>query len=194
MGPRLVSVFFGAVFVLALCTWSKTSVRGSTDRFFLLPMAGDLAWRPATHPARSISPIAQMAPAPARTRPGIARPKPRPGIAKPKPKPKPREAPQRQKKAVKRTQRADPIFEEPPPYRLVLLGDEEYEEEHVIVSMRAIVPDLKGDARRASEIFKLAQNNGREQIVIVPQDMAEQYAEQLTRCVPIIYAVAEKAE
>jgi len=60
--------------------------------------------------------------------------------------------------------------------------------------MRSIVPDLKGDARRANEIFQLAQNNGREQIVIVPQDMAEQYAEQLTRCVPIIYAIAEKAE
>jgi ATP-dependent Clp protease adapter protein ClpS len=86
------------------------------------------------------------------------------------------------------------MVEEMPPYSVILLGDEEYEEEHVVISLRSIVPDLKMDARRATEIFQLAQRNGRELVITVAQDMAELYAQQLTRCVPIVYAVAEKVE
>lgn len=86
------------------------------------------------------------------------------------------------------------MTEEMPPYRVVLLGDEEYEEEHVVISLRSIIPELKMDAKRATEIFSLAQRQGRELVIIVQQDLAELYAQQLTRCVPIVYAVAEKVE
>lgn len=187
MLPRSVSIFLGTVFLLAW-TWHVTPAPGSQKRLFLLPMTGDLAWRPATR-AWTIAPVAQLAPAPVK-KPGIARP----GIAKPQ-RERRGPPPQKQKQAqkVKLTKKTDPITEEIPPYKVVLLGDDEYEEEHVVISLRSIIPELKMEPRRASEIFELAQKHGRELVVIVQQDLAELYAQQLTRCVPIVYAVAEKA-
>merc|ERR1719247_542915 len=95
MVRRSVSVFFGAAFLVALCTWDSSPAPSSPDRLFLVPMTADLTGRPATR-AWSVAPVMQMAPAPARTKPGIARP----GIAKPQ-RERREPPPQRQKQAQK---------------------------------------------------------------------------------------------
>jgi ATP-dependent Clp protease adapter protein ClpS len=154
-------------------------------------MTGVQTWRAAPR-AWSSGPVAQLAPAPVK-RPGIARP----GIAKPKRAPKPKPAQERNRnKEVQKVKKTQRVVEEKvqPPYAVLLLGDEEYEEEHVVISMRAIVDELKQDGKRATQIFEQAQEDGRALITIVPQDVAEMYAQKLTRSIPIIYAVAEKAE
>ena len=77
-------------------------------------------------------------------------------------------------------------FEDAPMYRLFLLGDESYEQEHVVTRVHEIIENISED--EAARIFKSAYQTGEAFIAKFPKEIAETYAEQLTRSDPIIYA------
>ena len=77
-------------------------------------------------------------------------------------------------------------FEDAPMFRLFLLGDEEYDQEHVVTRIYEIVEDCSEDS--AAELFKAAYQGGEAMIGKYPREIAETYGEQLTRSDPIIYA------
>ena len=104
---------------------------------------------------------------------------------------------QKQKQKQRQRQRAsDPInrrdeeFEDAPMYRLMLLGDEEYDIVHVVERMCAILDDMDEDA--ASTILNQAQIAGKAMCGKYPFEHAEMYKEQLARSDPIIYADLEE--
>ena len=87
---------------------------------------------------------------------------------------------QKQKQKNDQKQKAKPSepdqlgdFEDAPMYRLFLLGDE-------------IIENISED--EAARIFKSAYQTGEAFIAKFPKEIAETYAEQLTRSDPIIYA------
>ncbi len=77
-------------------------------------------------------------------------------------------------------------FEDAPMFRLFLIGDESYEQEHVVTRIFEIVEDCSED--EAARIFKSAYQSGEAFLGKYPKEIAETYAEQLTRSDPIIYA------
>ena len=77
-------------------------------------------------------------------------------------------------------------FEDAPMYRLFLLGDESYEQEHVVTRVHEIIENISED--EAARIYKSAYQTGEAFIAKFPKEIAETYAEQLTRSDPIIYA------
>jgi ATP-dependent Clp protease adapter protein ClpS len=77
-------------------------------------------------------------------------------------------------------------FEDAPMFRLFLIGDEGYEQEHVVTRIFEIVEDCSED--EAARIFKSAYQSGEAFLGKYPKEIAETYAEQLTRSDPIIYA------
>ena len=104
---------------------------------------------------------------------------------------------QKQKQKQRQKQRtSDPInrldeeFEDAPMYRLMLLGDEEYDIVHVVERMCAILDDMDEDA--ASTILNQAQIAGKAMCGKYPFEHAEMYKEQLARSDPIIYADLEE--
>merc|ERR1719191_1716558 len=194
MAPRSVSIFCGAV-LLALCAWHfKAPARGPV--LYLLPMTPDLTWRPlpstgAWPGTRAGAPSAQLAPAPTRTRsPGIFKAPARKrtksdtgggggdGDSRGKRDPTPK--PVKVEKAIG------------PPHRVILLGDEGYDQSIVVSTVRSVVPDV--NAQQAMDVFNSAQKNGQEEIITVPEEDAKDYVRKLTHSIPIVYAVAEKVE
>ncbi|CAM9970135.1 unnamed protein product, partial [Hapterophycus canaliculatus] len=95
----------------------------------------------------------------------------------------------RQKKQATKTKRAIQT-EDAPMFNVLVIGDEEYNREHVVLSIQDIVPDT--DNTRAAEIFEEAQEGGKGLCGTYPEEEAELYVEQFTRCEPIIYADMEK--
>ena len=100
---------------------------------------------------------------------------------------------QKQKQKNDQKQKAKPSepdqlgdFEDAPMYRLFLLGDESYEQEHVVTRVHEIIENISED--EAARIFKSAYQTGEAFIAKFPKEIAETYAEQLTRSDPIIYA------
>lgn len=77
-------------------------------------------------------------------------------------------------------------FEDAPMYRLYLIGDEEYGQEHTVTRMFEVVEDCSEDD--AATLFKSAMQTGEAFMGKYPLEVAETYAEQLTRSDPIIYA------
>ncbi|CAM9813791.1 unnamed protein product [Discosporangium mesarthrocarpum] len=77
-----------------------------------------------------------------------------------------------------------------PMFKVLLIGDEEYNREHVVMAIQDIVPDV--DNTKAAEIFDEAQIGGKGMCGIYPEEQAELYVEQFTRCEPLIYADMEK--
>ena len=77
-------------------------------------------------------------------------------------------------------------FEDAPMYRLFLIGDESYDQEHVVTRVHEVVRNISED--EAARIFKSAYQTGEAFISKFPKEIAETYAEQLTRSDPIIYA------
>jgi ATP-dependent Clp protease adapter protein ClpS len=77
-------------------------------------------------------------------------------------------------------------FEDAPMYRLYLIGDEGYEQEHVVNRVFEIIEDCSEDD--AARLFKSAYQTGEAFMGKYPREIAETYAEQLTRSDPIIYA------
>ena len=104
---------------------------------------------------------------------------------------------QKQKQKQRQRQRtSDPInrrdeeFEDAPMYRLMLLGDEEYDVVHVVERMCAILDDMDEDA--ASTILNQAQIAGKAMCGKYPFEHAEMYKEQLARSDPMIYSDLEE--
>jgi ATP-dependent Clp protease adapter protein ClpS len=84
----------------------------------------------------------------------------------------------------------DTDIEEAPLWNLFLIGDETYSQNHVTQRMEAILPDVNSDG--AGVIYEAAQRIGEALCGKYEQEMAEFYAEQLTRSDPIIYAEARE--
>lgn len=79
--------------------------------------------------------------------------------------------------------------DEVPMYKVILLGDEEYVEAHVVTQLQKTVQLEKKDATR---IFWEAQGSGSSIICVVCEEHAEFYAQQLKR--QEIFVVIEKDE
>mmetsp|Transcript_16046 Transcript_16046/g.23819 ORF Transcript_16046/g.23819 Transcript_16046/m.23819 type:complete len:181 (+) Transcript_16046:32-574(+) len=77
-----------------------------------------------------------------------------------------------------------------PKFKVFLLGDEGYEREHVVLAIQDIIPDA--DNKRSVEIFEEAQKTGQGMCGVYPEEHAELYVEQFTRCEPMIYSDMEK--
>mmetsp|Transcript_42133 Transcript_42133/g.71997 ORF Transcript_42133/g.71997 Transcript_42133/m.71997 type:complete len:168 (+) Transcript_42133:108-611(+) len=82
--------------------------------------------------------------------------------------------------------RKEEDFEDAPMFRLYLIGDESYEQEHVVTRVFEVVEDCSEDD--AATLFKSAYQTGEAFMGKYPREIAELYAEQLTRSDPIIYA------
>jgi|YelNatPaOPRAMG01_1025707.scaffolds.fasta_scaffold113721_1 ATP-dependent Clp protease adapter protein ClpS len=67
-----------------------------------------------------------------------------------------------------------------PMWKVILLGDKEYEEKHVIESLVKTIPKM--DKEEARRIFKEAQAVGESVVTVVAQEHAEFYATMLRRC------------
>lgn len=74
-------------------------------------------------------------------------------------------------------------------YKVILLGDEEYEEGHVVTQLQKI---CQIDKNEASRVFAEAQATGSSIVCVVPEEHAEFYAQQLKRAE--IFVTIEKDE
>jgi len=104
---------------------------------------------------------------------------------------------QKSKQASKRRVRSsDPVhrrdddFEDAPMYKLMLLGDEEYDQAHVIERLCVILEEMDED--QASSVFDQAQISGKAMCGKYPFEHAEMYKEQLVRSDPMIYSDLEE--
>lgn len=79
--------------------------------------------------------------------------------------------------------------DEIPMFKVILLGDEEYVEAHVVTQLQKTVQIDKSEATR---IFREAQSTGSSVVCVVCEEHAEFYAQQLRR--QDIYVVVEKDE
>lgn len=91
--------------------------------------------------------------------------------------------------AAKARPRRKTQADEVPMYKVILLGDEEYEEAHVVTQLQKIVQLEKGEAVR---IFHEAQQTGSSIICVVCEEHAEFYAQQLKR--QEVFVTVEKDE
>eukprot|EP00984_Skeletonema_dohrnii_P024582 scaffold13713_cov155-Skeletonema_dohrnii-CCMP3373.AAC.2 len=76
-------------------------------------------------------------------------------------------------------------FEDAPMFRLFLIGDEGYDQEHVVTRLVEIIEDCSED--NGADYFKSAYQGGEAFIGKYPREIAETYAEQLIRSEPIIF-------
>jgi ATP-dependent Clp protease adapter protein ClpS len=67
-----------------------------------------------------------------------------------------------------------------PMWKVILLGDEEYQEKHVIESLVKTIPKM--DKEEARRIYREAQAVGESIVTVVAQEHAEFYASMLRRC------------
>ena len=99
---------------------------------------------------------------------------------------------QEQKSKKKKFKPSDPEsklreeFEDAPMFRLYYVSDEADDQTHVVTKLHEVVEDCSED--NAAEIFKSAQQTGEAFMGKYPKEIAETYAEQLTRSDPIIFA------
>lgn len=93
------------------------------------------------------------------------------------------------KGAAKARPRRKTLADEIPMYKVILLGDEEYVEGHVVTQLQKTV---QVDKKEASRIFGEAQNTGSSVCCVVCEEHAEFYAQQLKR--QEIYVTIEKDE
>lgn len=82
--------------------------------------------------------------------------------------------------------RREEEYEDPPMYKLMLLGDDSYDKEHVVTRLCVLLEDLDED--RATEIFQQAQASGKAMAGVYPFEKAELFKEQLLRSTPMIMA------
>jgi len=71
-------------------------------------------------------------------------------------------------------------------FKVMLIGDESYEQAHVMQRICEIMDDM--DENQAATIFKSAQQSGQAMCGKYPLEHAEMYKEQLVRSDPMIYA------
>lgn len=93
------------------------------------------------------------------------------------------------KGAAKAKPRRKTQADEIPMYKVILLGDEEYVEAHVVTQLQKIV---QIDKKEASRIFHEAQQSGSSIVCVVCEEHAEFYAQQLKR--QEIFVTIEKDE
>ena len=98
--------------------------------------------------------------------------------------------PQQKAKVAEPQTRGDIETEDAPRYKVLLLGDEEYEEEHVIERLVDVVDDV--DKKQSIEIFYSAQKGGKGLVGVYPLEVSEFYVEQLARSEPMIFSELEK--
>lgn len=82
-------------------------------------------------------------------------------------------------------------LEELPMFKVVLLGDDSYDQEHVCKALMDTVEDM--DIKRAEEVYQTAQQGGTALITILAQEPAEFVVEQLARKEPMIFSELEEA-
>lgn len=91
---------------------------------------------------------------------------------------------------------SDPIsrreekFEDAPLFKVMLIGDEDYDQAHVIERMCDIIEDM--DENHAASVFKSAQQSGKAMCGKYPLEHAEMYKEQLVRSDPMIFSDVEE--
>merc|ERR1711924_153013 len=84
--------------------------------------------------------------------------------------------------------------EDVPMWKVILLGDDEYEEEPVCEVLKNVIPDIE-NIMQAKQKFAEAQGPaGKSLLIIVPQEHAEGYVEQLIRADPehLVFAEIEQ--
>eukprot|EP00566_Odontella_aurita_P027202 CAMPEP_0113525510 /NCGR_PEP_ID=MMETSP0015_2-20120614/205_1 /TAXON_ID=2838 /ORGANISM="Odontella" /LENGTH=170 /DNA_ID=CAMNT_0000423691 /DNA_START=365 /DNA_END=877 /DNA_ORIENTATION=- /assembly_acc=CAM_ASM_000160 len=101
-----------------------------------------------------------------------------------------KEKSKRRVRASDPTSRSDEKFEDAPLYKLMLLGDEEYDQAHVVERMCALLEDMDED--QASTIYSQAEISGKAMCGKYPYEHAEMYKEQLARSDPMIYSDLEE--
>ena len=82
--------------------------------------------------------------------------------------------------------------EDAPMYKVMLIGDDEYDQEHTIERMCSIMEDV--DEGQASSVYTQAQSGGKAMINKYPFEHAELYVEQLLRSDPMIFCELEEEE
>mmetsp|Transcript_8378 Transcript_8378/g.25183 ORF Transcript_8378/g.25183 Transcript_8378/m.25183 type:complete len:153 (-) Transcript_8378:1003-1461(-) len=114
--------------------------------------------------------------------PGIQIGKPKTQVGKPKtsittsqPQTEVEQKAKKQKPKPKYKTDADEI----PMYKVILLGDEGYDEVHVTTQLIKVIPKLSSE--EASRIYSEAQGTGSSIICVVNKEHAEFYAQQLRR-------------
>jgi len=94
---------------------------------------------------------------------------------------------QEKKKEVAPPQRKmDQELEAVPMFKVILIGDEDYEQAHTCKALCDIVEEM--EIKRAEEIYAEAQNGGSALVTVVCKEHAEHYVEQLLRREPMIFA------
>jgi len=115
-------------------------------------------------------------------------------IAKPKVGVKVEQITKQKAKSVqkRKSKPSDPInrreddFEDAPMFKVLLIGDESYDQAHVIERMCELMDDM--DENQAASIFKQAQAGGDAMCGKYPLEIAELYKEQLVRSDPMIFS------
>ena len=78
---------------------------------------------------------------------------------------------------------------EVPMWKVVLLGDEEYDEAYVVQTIKQVVVQVTRE--KCESCFQEAQQHGASEIVVVPQEHAEHFVQQFHRCDPVVYTTCE---
>jgi len=81
-------------------------------------------------------------------------------------------------------------FQDAPMYKVMLLGDDSYDAEHVVLRMTAVMEDLDEDS--ASTVFQQAMQEGKAMCGKYPYERAELFKEQLLRSDPMIFVEMEE--
>mmetsp|Transcript_1049 Transcript_1049/g.1369 ORF Transcript_1049/g.1369 Transcript_1049/m.1369 type:complete len:183 (+) Transcript_1049:92-640(+) len=77
-----------------------------------------------------------------------------------------------------------------PMYKLILVGDEEYEGEYVVGRIIQVCDNVKKD--NAWDAFESAMDKGEGLIVLAPKEHAEHYAKELSKSEPMIICDVKK--
>lgn len=117
---------------------------------------------------------------------GAAIAKPKVGIVtKETTKQKAKSAQKSKSKSSDPVNRREEDFEDAPLYKVMLIGDADYNQAHVIERMCEIMEDM--DENHAATVFKSAQQGGSAMCGKYPLEHAEMYKEQLIRSDPMIF-------
>merc|ERR1712217_544915 len=81
--------------------------------------------------------------------------------------------------------------EDVPLWKVIMLGDEEYEEDLVCEVLLQVIPEI-GNLRQAQEKYKEAEVTGKALLLVAPKEHAELYVEELIRADPMVYAEIEE--
>mmetsp|Transcript_16406 Transcript_16406/g.38003 ORF Transcript_16406/g.38003 Transcript_16406/m.38003 type:complete len:161 (+) Transcript_16406:106-588(+) len=78
---------------------------------------------------------------------------------------------------------------EVPMWKVVLLGDEEYDEAYTIQTIQQVCVDIT--KQKAEQAFNEAQLYMKSELIVVPQEHAEHFVQQFQRCDPMVFATCE---